>query len=323
MPATRLLLLLILLLLAAFALSLLIGSVALEPGNIIQALFGSADTMTSGIIQELRLPRALAAFAVGGLLALAGVLMQVLLRNPLADPYILGISGGAGVAVLLALLAGIGGGWLHGAAFGGALASMLLVFALAHGKGCWTPTRLLLTGVVLAFGWGALISLLLVTAAHERLPGMLFWLIGDLGGVQQVWPALLVLLLGLVLAWPLARTLNVMAHGELRAASLGVNTDRTRRSLYVLASLLTATAVTLAGSIGFIGLVIPHLLRLLGARDHRVLLPASVLAGGTLLLLADALARSLLGSQQLPVGVLTALLGVPLFLYLLRSEART
>ena len=176
--------------------------------------------------------------------------------------------------------------------------------------------------MVLAFGWGAVLSLLLVTAAQVRLPGMLFWLIGDLGAVQQAWPAMAVLLLGLLLAWPLGRTLNVMAHGELRAASLGVNIDRTRRSLYVLASLLTATAVTLAGSIGFVGLVIPHLLRLLGARDHRVLLPASVLAGGTLLLLADALARTLLAPQQLPVGVLTALLGVPLFLYLLRNEAR-
>lgn len=322
MPAGRLLTLLSLLGLAALLTALLVGSVPIAPTDVWHALTGGTDNSHAEIVQSLRLPRALTAFTVGGLLALAGVLMQVLLRNPLADPYILGVSGGAGVAVLLGLLGGLGGLWLHGAAFGGALGSMLLVFALAHGRGCWTPTRLLLTGVVIAFGWGALISLLLVVASHERLPGMLFWLIGDLAGIRHTWPATLVLLLGLGLAWPMARSLNVLAHGDLRAASLGVDTVRSRRALYLLASLLTASAVTLAGSIGFVGLVVPHLLRLLGARDHRLLLPASVLAGGSLLLFADTLARSLLAPQQLPVGALTALLGVPLFLYLLGREGR-
>lgn len=281
------------------------------------ALTGS-DPAAQEVLFGLRLPRALAAFGVGGLLALAGALMQALLRNPLADPYVLGVSGGASALSLCAMLLGLGTAGVQSAAFIGALGSMLLVFALARSHHDLAPTRLLLTGVVLASGWGAIVSLILSIAPEARLRGMVYWLLGDFAGTQTPWPALVsaVAVLGACLAQ--ARALNLLAHGELRAASLGVHVGRLRWQVYVLGSLAAAVSVTTAGSVGFVGLVTPHLLRLAGLRDHRVLLPAALLGGGAMLTLADALARSLLAPQQLPVGVITALIGVPLFLFLLR-----
>ena len=305
-------------------LALAVGSVPIEPGVIWDTLLGAFTSdnhsLPSALILELRLPRALSAFATGGLLALAGALMQVLLRNPLADPYILGISGGAAVGALLSLLLGLGGGWLTGNAFVGALLSMLLVFGLAHGRGSWSPLRLLLTGVVVAAGWGAVISFILAIAPERGLHGMLFWLMGDLSHTPPPQWGLIITVLGLLACLPFARDLNVLARGELAASALGVSVKRLRLMLYLVASLLTATAVTIAGSVGFVGLVIPHLLRLLGLTDHRRLLPAAVLAGGSLLVLADTVARSAIAPQQLPVGVITALLGVPVFLVLLHRR---
>jgi iron complex transport system permease protein len=308
----------LLLLLAPLSLLLAIsiGSVPVD----LTALLQGSDDLGRSLVLELRLPRALSAFAVGGLLALAGALMQVLLRNPLADPYILGISGGAAVGALLSLLMGLGAGWMTGNAFIGALLSMALVFGLAHGRGNWSAMRLLLTGVVVAAGWGAVISFILAIAPERGLHGMLFWLMGDLSHTPPpVW-GLVITGLGLLACLPFARDLNVLARDELAAGALGVSVARLRLLLYVVASLLTATAVTIAGSVGFVGLVIPHLLRLLGLSDHRRLLPAAVLAGGSLLVLADTVARSALAPQQLPVGVITALLGVPVFLYLLHRR---
>ncbi|MFC6327674.1 FecCD family ABC transporter permease, partial [Alloalcanivorax gelatiniphagus] len=269
------------------------------------------------LVLSLRLPRALAAFATGGLLGLAGALMQVLLRNPLADPYVLGLSGGAAVGALGAMLVGLAAIWVPGAAFAGALLSTLLVFGLAQGVGGWTPTRLLLTGVVVAAGWGAVVTFLLTLSPAERLPGMLYWLMGDLSYARSPWPAWLLLVPATLLVLPLARGLNVLARGPLQAASLGVAVRPLEITVYVLASALTAMAVSTAGSVGFVGLVVPHMLRLALGNDQRLILPASVLAGGALLTLADTLARTLLAPQQLPVGVITALLGVPTFLLLL------
>lgn len=303
--------------------ALMVGSINLSPTELWSILInGSYSGVSHDIVLQLRLPRALAAFAVGGLLALAGVQMQVLLGNPLADPYILGISGGAAIGALLALLFGLGTLLVNGAALTGAVASMALVFGLAHGQGSWSSTRLLLTGVVVAAGWGAVISFILAVAPQHNLPGMLFWLMGDLSHANNPYPALLLLVLGLLVALPQARKLNLLARGELQAGALGVDVAPLRLQLYLLASLLTASAVTIGGSIGFIGLVIPHMLRLLVGSDHRLLLPAAVLSGGTLLLLADTLARTVIAPQQLPVGVLTALVGVPLFLYLLQRGYR-
>jgi len=271
---------------------------------------------------RLRLPRAMNAFTTGAMLALAGALMQVLLRNPLADPYVLGISGGAAVATLGAVLLGIGGLWLNGAAFAGALLSMFLVFGLARGTGVWSSTRLLLTGVIVAAGWSALISFLFTVSPDATLRGMLFWLMGDLSNAENYLTGIVGLALGLGLSLPLARSLNVMARGELTARALGVPVTGLRLHLYVLASLLTAVAVMTAGSVGFIGLVAPHIVRLAVGSDHRILLPGAALFGGSLLLLADTVARTALAPQQLPVGVVTALLGVPLFLYLLTRAQR-
>lgn len=312
--------LLFLLAIVSLVIALLAGSVPIRLADLWAVVTSSQQGLSQSLILELRLPRALGAFATGGLLSLAGALMQVLVRNPLADPYVLGISGGAAVAALLSMLIGVGGAWLTGSALAGALLAMALVFGLARGQGSWTPTRLLLTGIVLAAGWGAVISFILATSPDANIRSMLFWLMGDLGFVQTPLPALLMLLLGLVICWPLGRDLNVLIRGELQAGALGINSRRLQITLFLLASLLTATAVVQAGSIGFVGLVIPHVIRLMGLTDHRLLLPAAALAGGSLLVLADTLARTILAPQQLPVGIITALLGVPLFLYLLRRE---
>jgi iron complex transport system permease protein len=199
---------------------------------------------------------------------------------------------------------------------------MLLVFAVAHGRGGWTPTRLLLTGVVIAAGWGALISFLLAISPDRDLRGMLYWLMGDLAHAEAPLGSAVVLLLGLAAAFALARPLNLLGRGDLQARALGVAVGPLRVGIYFLASLLTASAVTVGGSIGFVGLIVPHAVRLVVGADHRVLLPASVLAGGTLLVLADTLARVVIAPRQLPVGVLTAMIGVPIFLWLLHRGPR-
>jgi iron complex transport system permease protein len=295
------------LLLGLTAFGLLCAWLNLTTGTVELDLFDTLrhpDSLDAQILWQLRLPRMANAFITGALLGVAGALMQVLLRNPLADPYILGVSGGASVGALLAMMAGAGSLALQSGAFSGALLSMVLVFSLAHGHGSWDSTRLLLTGVVLAAGWGALISLLLAVSSDTQLQGMLFWLMGDLSFAQSPWMGGLVLLL----LMPVILTV---------APALGVAVTRLRILIYLLASLATASAVTQAGNIGFIGLITPHMLRLTGARDHRLLIPAVLLLGGSLLSLADALSRLIIEPRQLPVGVLTALIGVPLFLFLL------
>jgi iron complex transport system permease protein len=326
MPTRRRALLLVsallMLALASIAGALMAGSYTVAPGDVWAALTGTSQGMAGEVVTGLRLPRALAAFACGGLLALAGALMQVLLRNPLADPYVLGISGGAAVGALSAMLFGLPLLLIHGGAFFGAFAAILVVFGLARGDGSWTQTRLLLTGVIVAAGCGAAVALIISVAAEHQLRDMLFWLMGDLSHAGSPWPALLVLALGLAAALPLSRDLNLLARGDLVARTLGVSVRGLRGAVYVLASLLTAVAVTTTGSVGFVGLVVPHLVRLAIGNDQRVLLPAAALAGGSLLVVADTLARTVVAPQQLPVGVLTALLGVPVFLYLLSRQPK-
>ena len=306
--------------LAALILALAIGSVNIAPSELWKVIQGEGSALYRTLLLDLRLPRTLAAFATGGLLAVAGALMQVLLRNPLADPYVLGLSGGAAVGALLAMLTGMGAFVISGSAFAGAMLAMVLVFGLAHGTGSWTASRLLLTGVVVAAGWGAVITLMLAVTPSYKLPGMLYWLMGDVSYARTPWPALVVLIFAIAVILPLARNLNVLARGPMQAAALGVSVRPLEWTVYVLASLLTATAVTTAGSIGFVGLIVPHMLRLVLGNDQRIILPASALAGGTLLVLADTLARTVIAPEQLPVGVITALLGVPTFLYLLHRS---
>lgn len=301
---------------ASIAISLSVGSLEISLSDVMLGLMD--PTSSSGVVvHELRLPRALAAFACGGLLALAGALMQVLLRNPLADPYILGVSGGAGVGALAAIFFGLGVASLNGFAFAGALLAILIVFGLAHGDGSWTQTRLILTGVMVAAGCGALITMLLSIAPEERLRGMLFWLMGDFSqGVNPTFALIAIAVLGL-LAAPLARDLNVLVRGNDNAHTLGVSVNFVRVAVYLIASMATAISVTTAGSVGFVGLVIPHLTRMIVGNDQRILMPAAIFSGGIFLVLADTLARVLIAPQQLPVGVVTALIGVPVFLYLL------
>jgi len=306
--------------LAVLAISLGSGSVALSPADVVSALWSDTPSLARDVVRELRLPRALTAFAVGGLLALSGAMLQVLLRNPLADPYVLGVSGGASVAALLAIMIGLPAAGVDGLAALGALLACLLVFALAQGRGGWTPTRLLLTGVVVAAGAGSLVSLLLALGDESELRGMVFWLLGDLSRSGR-WPWLLSLLaIGAVTGLVLGRHLNVLARGTLQAGSVGMDVRRMQGLLFVTSSVLTGTAVSAAGSIGFVGLVTPHLVRLALGSDHRIVLPAAAIAGGVLLMTADLAARTLIAPRQLPVGALTALVGVPLFLLLMHRQ---
>jgi len=308
--------------------ALAFGSSPIALADLPRLLFAPDGSVASEVVHNLRLPRALAAFGTGGLLAVAGALMQVLLRNPLADPYVLGVSSGAAVGALGAMVIGLGAGLVQLGAFGGALLSIVLVFAIAHRDfarvsatgASDTAPRLLLTGVILAAGWSAVISLMLTLAPEAQIRGMLFWLVGDVAGADSFVVPLLVLAVVLLVTYPLARELNVLLRGPAVAASLGVRVVPLRRTLYVVASLASAIAVTTSGNVGFIGLVVPHALRLAIGNDQRVLLPACALAGGTLLLLADTAARTLVAPQQLPVGVITALVGVPTFLFLLTAR---
>lgn len=325
MPRQRALLITGLCVLAVGALGVALGSGSASPGfgAMWEALTGTAPANIRELVWDLRLPRALTAFGVGGLLAVAGVLMQVLLRNPLAEPYILGTSGGAAVAALLAIMAGLGSALVDLAAFGGALGATLLVFTVAHGTGSWTPARLLLTGVVLAAGFSAATTLLLALTPDQNLRGMLFWLMGDLSFAFSPGRSLVVLAL-LLLGGSLAgRHLNVLARGDLEAAILGLPVPAFRLGIFAVTSLAVAVSVTTVGVVGFIGLVVPHLMRLIIGSDHRIVLPASALAGGSLLVIADTVARTIAAPRQLPVGAITAALGVPLFLFLMsRRPAR-
>lgn len=308
---------------SAMVLAVASGSTAIPVGDVLRSLLGEDATVNAQIVREVRLPRVVAAFGAGGLLAFAGALMQVLLRNPLADPYVLGLSGGAAVGALGAMLLGLGTVYVNAGAFGGALLTIAVVAALARrdlggatGEGDASP-RLLLTGVMISAGWSAIIAVILIVAPESSLRGMLFWLMGDLGA-SNAWLAAAVALPALVaLAAPGAGDLNAMLRGHDVAHALGVEVARVRRHAFVLASLATAVAVTTAGSVGFVGLVVPHALRLVLGNDQRLLLPACALAGGILLVVADTVARVSIAPQQLPVGVVTALLGVPAFIALL------
>ena len=315
---------------AAFLAALSIGSVAVPIDRLLAALAGSADPVAASVMQ-VRLPRALSAFAVGALLGLSGAILQALLRNPLADPYVLGLSGGAAVAALGAMALGASLFWMQVASAAGALVALALLFVLAHRalylrdalRGDEATTRVLLTGVMIAAFCTALLSVILTLAPDAQLRSMMFWLLGDLGGATDLSHALgaaAVLVLVLWGARAQARALNLMLRGDAQAVTQGVDVARRRRVLVVLAALATGTAVMLAGAVGFVGFVVPHLLRLAIGNDQRFLLPGAALAGGLMVLIADTAARSLFAPVQLPVGVVTALIGVPVFLWLLQRR---
>jgi iron complex transport system permease protein len=307
--------------LAVFVASLMSGSVDMSVAELWRGLH-SPTALSHTLVFELRLPRALTAFAAGGVLALAGVMMQVLLRNPLADPFVMGVSGGAAVAALSAMLLGLSGLLIDAFATVGALVTTLLVFALARGEGGWTSARLLLTGVVVAAGASAIVSMLLSLGEENQLRSMLFWLMGDLSLSSRPGPLLAVFAIALVVSFPFARHLNLLARSELQARVLGAPVQSLRIGMFLVSSILTAACVTTTGTIGFVGLVTPHLIRLMLGADHRLVLPGSALLGGTLVMIADLCARTLFAPRQLPVGALTAIAGVPLFLLLMRRKPR-
>lgn len=321
----RVLLILFAVLIAAVIGSALVGS---EHIDIKAALFGTAESNVDAVILwRIRLPRALMGVVVGGALAAAGTVLQALLRNPLAEPHLLGVSGGAAFGGVVALILGGASGALPAflvplGAFAGALASMLVVYRLGTVNGRLQPYTFLLAGVVCNAFTGALIMALNTFADFFQAHGILFWLMGSLQ-TQSYWlvVASAVYLVGGVL-WLLRHTreLNVLSLGEESAAQLGVHVVRVRRVAFAVSSLLVGAAVSVSGMIGFVGLIVPHVTRLLIGADYRLLLPASVLVGGTFLVLADTVARSAFGAGEIPVGVVTALCGGPFFIYLLRRE---
>lgn len=268
---------------------------------------------------EFLLSHGLAGFAVGGMLAMAGVLMQVLLRTPLAEPYVLGVSGGAAVAGLTCMLLGLGGWWISASALLLCLLSLAIVFLIGGGEGRVPRERLLLTGVVLAAGWSTLTTFLLALEPSASVREMLFWLMGDLERPVSAWWGMVALGLAIVGGWVMAPALDLLVRGDEQAAVLGVEVHRVRLVCYVMAAVLTALAVTLAGPIGFVGLVVPHLVRMVVGARHRILIPASIVAGGFYMMALDAIAGLPLLRGTVPVGVLSAIIGVPVFLYLLRQ----
>jgi iron complex transport system permease protein len=285
---------------------------------------GSVSNADAAIIYQLRLPRVLAAFGVGGLLAMAGSLLQVLTRNPLAEPSVLGVSGGASVGALAVLtIGGAGTFWVAGGAWLGALAVMVLLWLLVGGFSAHS-SRLLLAGVMIATGCGAIVTLMISFASNTALPGMIHWLMGDLdsvlsleavGAILGVWVSVL------LIVWKLSPKIHLMQLGTDKAMTLGVDVTQLQWLMILLSAFATAAAVSITGAIGFVGLLVPHALRALIVKRHgpdqKFLLPASALLGGTFLVLSDMLARTIIAPSQLPVGVITALIGVPSFLWIL------
>ena len=305
---------------------LLLGAAPLSPSAVWSALTDpGADPAARSILLSLRLPRVVAGMLTGASLAVSGALFQALLRNPLAEPYLLGVSSGAAFGVVGALTLGLpwlGAGGLVVPGLVGALIAIGIVFRVASAVGRLDTHIMILAGVVVAAFFGAGVMLLLTMARGEAMRAAILWTMGSLSGVSwSMTIGLTVYSVGsTVAAVALARHLNALALGEETAAHLGTRVETVKRASYLLASLLAAAAVSVAGVIGFIGLVVPHAVRLVWGADHRYLIPLCFLAGGGVLVLADTLARTTFRPLELPVGVVTALLGVPLFLVLLRRR---
>jgi iron complex transport system permease protein len=311
--------------LAALVIAVRVGAVPLATSEVLAAIRGAGDATTVTIVQGLRLPRAVQAGLVGAALAVSGATFQALLRNPLAEPYILGISGGAAVGAVAAITLGLTVVWwaLPLAAFAGALLAIALVLRIAAGVGQGLDTRiLLLAGVVVGAFFNACILLALTFSDAESFRSAIFWMMGSFSGATWQGSGALALYLvpGLLILLALARPLNLMSIGEETAAHLGTRVERTKLLAYGTASLLTAAAVAVSGVIGFVGLIVPHVVRILYGGDHRFLIPGAALLGATFLMLADALARTAAAPSELPVGVVTAFVGVPFFVWLLRRR---
>jgi iron complex transport system permease protein len=323
--------LLSLLLIFIILLSVTMGSVKVPALRSIRILFQSIlGLKTTGnetervIILSLRFPRAILAGLVGAGLSVSGATLQALLRNPLADPYILGVSSGAAVGVIVAILMGLSthSFGLPLASFVGAILTVIVVFYFGRQDGKIHPNTLLLAGVIIGSFLSALIMFFISVSQKEELHTIIFWLMGDFSfsNVRAILVILPYILLGILVLYLRSRQLNLILSGEENAVQLGVDVERLKVLSYLFASLITAASVSVCGLIGFVGLIIPHSVRLVFGPDHRLLIPSSALVGASFLIASDTFARTLLAPTELPVGVITAAFGGPFFIYLLRTR---
>jgi len=319
------------LLAAAF---LALGVVSLGVGAARIDIIGLLGNLSSGlslsetdraILFSIRLPRIIFAGIVGASLAVAGVVFQALLRNPLADPYILGISGGSALGGIIGIILGpLLGSWgIPGLSFLGAILTIFLVFGIAGKSKDPGSNTLLLAGVIVNAFFSALIMFLVSTSSGNNLQSIMFWMMGDLSTAreEQLWVSGAILACGFGLVYYFSKSLNLIVTGEETARHLGVPVEKTKKVLLLAASLITAAAVSVSGIIGFVGLIIPHMMRMVFGSDHRLLLPASCFFGASFMLIADTVARTAMAPAELPVGVITALCGAPYFIYLLRRRS--
>jgi iron complex transport system permease protein len=321
-----------LLFLALCLISLSVGSVHINLINVLNSLtnaFTGTASLSSQeelILFSVRLPRIIFAGIVGASLSLGGVVFQAMLRNPLADPYVLGISGGSALGAIAGIIIGASSFYLGIPllAFCGALVTVFLVFVVAGGtRGPLLDNSLLLSGVVVNAFFSAAILFFLSIVNSLELHSITFWLMGDLSraSIKEISLSAICLFTGFLIIYAQARKLNLIVQGEETALHLGVNIERTKQLLLIVTSLITAVAVSMAGIIGFIGIMVPHMMRLVFGSDHRLLLPVSALFGASFLVIADTLARLVLAPAELPVGVITALCGAPYFIFLLKRKS--
>lgn len=312
-------------LLATMFIGLSAGAAGGGAGAVMRSLLaaGSGEHLLHDIIWRLRLPRVLLAALLGATLSLGGMVFQALLRNPLAEPYILGISGGSAIGAIIGILLGwarFPGVWL--AAFAGSLATLAVLFLMSAGRAFLRTNNLLLSGVMVNAFCAAVIMFLVSMAQDSRLHNIIFWLMGDLGAAAfgNVAALAATVIPCFILIFFRSHAMNLMSMGSDMAHSMGVNVKSTTALLLIVTSLMVSATVSLCGLVGFVGLVIPHMLRLVLGPDHRVLAPACILGGGAFMVLCDVLARTLPEQGEMPVGVISALIGAPLFIYLLRKS---
>lgn len=317
------------LLLGTIIFSLCVGAVNIPLNKIFEIILNGKGTSNYSILIDLRLPRIILGLAIGGALSLAGAILQGMFRNPLVEPYTLGISGGASLGVALSIVLGLnaifGLASLPLAGFLGAGLVIILVYSLSVKRGILKIQGFLLTGVMISFISSSLIMLIMSICRIDDLHGIVFWIMGSLSepNWQLIKSAFFISLSGLIAAYFFSLDLNAFSLGEEGARHLGINTEKSKRLLFILASLLTGTSVALTGAIGFVGLIIPHFMRMFIGRDHRILLVSSYLAGAAFLILCDTLARIIILPLELPVGVITGILGGSLFVWALNRKEIT
>jgi len=317
---------LIFLLSASAVFSVTQGSADIPAERVLSILAGSGTPSENTIIFDIRLPRIILAVLAGASLSISGVVLQALFRNPMADPYILGISSGSGVGAALAMLFGVSFSliWFSGisiAAFLGGIFAILIVYNIAKIKNSLPVQTLLLSGIAVSAFFSACIMFIMLISG-DKLHGIMFWLFGSMSSAS--WNSIATItpyfIAGSVIIYIFSRDMNVMLLGEEDARTLGIDTEKVKKILLGCAAVLTAAAVSVTGIIGFIGLVVPHITRIFVGPDHRILIPASILIGSIVLLLTDTLAKTLMAPVEIPVGIITALFGAPFFVYLLKKR---